>query len=146
MYGTWDPRGEVGTLRHRLNRLFDAAQDRSSYGRDELEDTTFAPPIDVLEQEDALVVQAELPGVGREDIELNVENNTLYLRGEKRPDKNVTPESYRRAERTYGRFARTFALPRMYDAQKVQATFREGVLEVRIPKTEASLPRKIQVS
>ena len=143
MHSLWDPRAELGTLQNRLNRLFES-QARSN--RDEIDEGAFAPPIDVLEKEEALIVQAELPGVAREDIDINVENNTLFLRGEKRPPKDTKNEEYRRAERPYGRFARTFTLPRAYDTQKVSAIFKEGVLELRIPKSEQALPRKIQVS
>ena len=138
-----DPFREFATMQDRMNRLFG-----NVYLRDE--DTAFrgswAPAVDIFETEKHdLVVRAELPGMSREDIEVSVENNTLVLKGEKKFDPEVKEESYRRVERTYGTFHRSFSLPNTVDTGKVSADFKHGVLTVKLPFREEAKPRTITV-
>ena len=138
-----DPFRELNEMAQRMNRLFGSA-----YVRDE--DTgfrgTWAPAVDIFETENHdLVLKAELPGMTREDIEVTVENSTLMLKGEKKFDAEVKEENYRRIERTYGSFHRSFSLPNTVDASKVSAEFKNGVLTVKLPFREEAKPRTINV-
>jgi HSP20 family protein len=138
-----DPFRELATMQDRMARLFGDV-----YLRDE--DTGFrgawTPAVDIFETETHdLVLKAELPGMGREDIEVTVENSTLMLKGTKKFDAEVKEENYRRIERTYGTFHRSFTLPNTVDASKVSADFRNGVLTVKLPFREEAKPRTINV-
>ena len=138
-----DPLREFAAIQDRMNRLFGGA-----YLRDE--DTAFrgswVPAVDIFETPaHDLVIRAELPGMGREDIEVAVENSTLVLKGEKKFDPEVKEEAYRRVERTYGTFHRSFSLPNTVDTGKVSAEFKHGVLTVTLPFREEAKPRTINV-
>ncbi len=139
----FDPFREFTTLQDRMNRLFGDV-----YLRDE--DVTprgaWIPPVDIFETEHHdLVLKAELPDMRREDIELTVEHNTLTLRGTKKMASEVKDEQYRRVERSYGTFTRSFTLPNTVDASKVSADYRSGVLTVTLPFKEEAKPRTINV-
>lgn len=138
-----DPLREIAAMQDRMSRLFG-----NVYLRDE--DTGFRgswmPAVDIFETENHdLVLKAELPGMTREDIEVTVENSTLVLKGEKKFDQEVKDENYRRIERTYGAFHRSFTLPSTVDASKVSAEFKNGVLTVKLPFKEEAKPRSINV-
>jgi HSP20 family protein len=138
-----DPFREFAVMQDRMNRLFG-----NVYLRDE--DTSFrgswVPAVDIFETENHdLVVRAELPGMVRENIEVTVENSTLVLKGEKKFDAEVKEEQYRRIERTYGTFHRSFTLPNTVDTTKVSADFKNGVLTVKLPFREEAKPRTINV-
>jgi HSP20 family protein len=138
-----DPFREFAAMQDRMNRLFG-----NVYLRDE--DTSlrgsWVPAVDIFETENHdLVVRAELPGMTREDIEVTVENGTLVLKGEKKFDAEVKEEQYRRIERAYGTFHRSFTLPNTVDTAKVGADFKNGVLTVKLPFREEARPRTISV-
>ena len=138
-----DPLREFAAIQDRMNQLFGGA-----YLRDE--DTSFrgnwAPAVDIFETENHdLVVRAELPGLNREDIQVSVENATLVLKGEKKFDTEVKEEHYRRIERSYGTFHRSFTLPNTVDPTKVSADYKNGVLTVKLPFREEAKPRTINV-
>ena len=138
-----DPFREFAAMQDRLNRLFG-----NVYLRDE--DTgirgNWTPAVDIYESDNHdLVVKAELPGMSREDIEVVVENSTLVLKGEKKFSTEVKDENYRRIERAYGAFHRSFTLPTTVDASKVSAEFKNGVLTVKLPFREEAKPRTISV-
>ena len=106
----------------------------------------WAPPVDIYETAGHdLVIKAELPDVNREDVEVTVENNTLTLKGTKSLPTDVKEEQFRRIERRYGSFARSFTLPNTVDATKVSAEFKNGVLTVKLPYREEAKPRTINV-
>ena len=138
-----DPLREFAAMQDRLNRLFG-----NVYLRDE--DTSFrgswVPSVDIFETDKHdLVLRAELPGMSREDIEVTVENGTVAIKGEKKLDPVVKEEHYRRIERAYGTFHRSFTLPNTVDASKVTAEYRHGVLTVTLPFKEEAKPRTINV-
>ena len=138
-----DPFREFAAMQDRMNRLFG-----NVYLRDE--DTAlrgnWVPAVDIFETDSHdLVVRAELPGMTREDIEVTVENSTLVLKGEKKFDHEVKEENYRRIERTYGSFQRSFTLPNTVDTGKVTADYKNGVLTVKMPFREEAKPRTIHV-
>jgi HSP20 family protein len=139
----FDPFRELTTLQDRMNRLFGDV-----YLRDEdiAQRGNWVPPVDIFETAGRdLVIKVELPDVNREDVEVTVENNTLTLRGEKKLPADVKEDQFRRVERRYGNFTRSFTLPNTVDAGKVSAEFKNGVLTVKLPFKEEAKPRTINV-
>ena len=109
-------------------------------------ETEVKPPIvDVFEEKDDIVVKAELPGIEKDNIEVNLTDHTLTIKGEKKKEEEVKEENYYRAERSYGSFLRTLDLPRDVRADQVKASFKNGILEVRVPKTEEAKAKEIKV-
>ena len=141
----WDPFREFSTLQDRMNRLF-----RESYGpegREEtLNNTSFAPPVDVYEDEHSVNVKIEVPGVDEKDIDVRIENNVLTVHGERKFEKEEKQENFRRVERQYGSFTRTFTLPTTVDAEKVAASYDKGILKIALPKKAEAKPKQIKVS
>jgi HSP20 family protein len=140
----WDPFREFVTLQDRMNRLF-----RDSYpeGREEaLTTTTFAPPVDVYEDEHNVTLKIEVPGIDEKDIDVRIENNTLTVHGERKFEKEEKEENYRRVERQYGSFTRTFTLPTTVDAEKVTANYEKGVLKIQLAKRAEAKPKQIKVN
>ncbi|HEX2930388.1 MAG TPA: Hsp20/alpha crystallin family protein [Candidatus Binatia bacterium] len=103
------------------------------------------PTVDVYEEKDDIVVKAELPGMDKENIEVNLTDHTLTIKGEKKKEEEVKQENYYRSERSYGTFFRTVELPKDVHADKVKASFKNGILEVRMPKTEEAKAKEIKV-
>ena len=142
----WNPQMDV--FRTRMNRLFDGAFNDflAPVGESEAYSTrAWMPPVDIRETEGELVLSAELPGLAKKDIEITVEDHVLTLSGERTFEKDVERENYHRLERSYGKFSRSFSLPRNVRTDKVNATFADGVLHIALPKTEESKPRKIDI-
>jgi HSP20 family protein len=141
----WDPFREFVTLQDRMNRLF-----RDSFGpegREEaLTSTTFAPPVDVYEDEHNVTLKIEVPGIEEKDIDVRIENNTLTVHGERKFEKEEKEENYRRVERQYGSFTRTFTLPNTVDQDSVQANYDKGVLNIKLAKKAEAKPKQIKVN
>ena len=140
-----EPFREFSTLQDRINRLF-----RESYrddGRDEsLTTSSFAPAVDVYEDEHNVTLKIEVPGIDEKDIDVRLENNTLTVHGERKIEKEEKEENYRRVERQYGSFTRTFTLPTTVDAEKVSANYDKGVLKITLPKKAEAKPKQIKVN
>jgi HSP20 family protein len=134
---------EFQNLQDRFHRMFQDSPLSRLTGEETM--TSWTPLCDIYEEGDNIVVKTELPGVDRNDIDVQVENNILTLRGERKREKEVKSENLFRTERFYGSFARSFTLPVSVDTEKIRAEYREGVLEVTLPKVEEAKPRKIQV-
>ena len=140
----WEPFREFVTLQDRMNRLF-----RDSYpeGREEaLTTSTFAPPVDVYEDEHSITLKIEVPGMDEKDIDVRLENNTLTVHGERKFEKEEKEENYRRVERQYGSFTRTFTLPTTVDSENVSANYDKGVLKITLPKKAEAKPKQIKVN
>ena len=141
----WDPFREFSTLQDRMNRLF-----RESYGpegRDEsLTTSQFAPPVDVYEDEHNVVLKVEVPGIDEKDIDVRVENNVLTVHGERKVEKEEKEENFRRIERQYGSFTRTFTVPSTVDAERIQADYDKGILKIVLPKKAEAKPKSIKVN
>lgn len=105
-----------------------------------------APTVDVYEEKDDIVVKAELPGIDKDNIKVNLTDHTLTIKGEKKKEEEVNQENYYRCERSYGSFVRTVELPGEVHADKVKASFKNGILEVRMPKTEQAKVKEIKVN
>lgn len=145
----WDPFRDVMTLQDRMNRLFDQALSKTRIDRvdDEegLNTSTWVPAVDIFETADSVVVKAELPGVSRENIDIQVRDNTLTLKGERKFEREIQDENYLRIERSYGAFHRAFSLPTVIRQDKVKAALRDGVLEVTLPKAEEAKPKQVKI-
>ena len=140
----WDPFRDLISIQDRMNRLFEQTLSRSR-GEEGAAAATWTPAVDIYETVDTIVIKADLPGVVREDIEIQVDDNTLTLKGERRFSKDVQEESYLRIERTYGSFHRCFTLPATIRQEKIRAVCRDGVLELALPKGEGSKPKRIAI-
>jgi len=105
----------------------------------------WAPAVDIYETPDSIVLQAELPGLSKEDIDIQVRDSVLILKGERRSEKEVKEGNYLRVERAYGGFQRAFTLPAAVQADKIRAVFKDGVLDVNIPKAEEAKPKQIKI-
>ena len=133
-------------LQRRLNRAFDELRTWPFPMEGEAAVTSsWAPPCDVFEDKDSIRITAEIPGVGPEDVKLSLENNTLTIRGEKKQVAEEKTERVHRYERTYGMFERTFSLPTTVDADRIEARYENGILNVVLPKVERARPREIEV-
>ena len=113
---------------------------------EEVSNRTWVPPVDIQETADGYRLQAELPGLTRDDINITLENNVLRLTGERKFERDAKKENFQRIERTYGAFSRAFALPQQVNSEGVQAAFENGVLTITVPKAEQAKPRKIEIS
>jgi HSP20 family protein len=136
----WSPWQELESMNRQLSHLLDD----SHFGMS-TEAGQWAPTVDIRETDDALLVQAELPGIEKKNVHLEVKNGVLTISGERRYEKDVKEENVHRVERAYGTFSRSFSLPGSVDADKVDATMKDGVLEVRLPKRESAKPKAIAI-
>jgi HSP20 family protein len=146
----WDPSRELEDMGDRLNRVF-AGFGRpglargSEAGREALTVPDWAPMVDITETDDEYLIKAEIPEVKREDVKVSVENGVLTLQGERKQEKEEKGKKFHRVERYYGSFMRTFTVPDNVDETKVRAEFKDGVLNVHLPKTEKAKPKAIEV-
>lgn len=140
----WEPFRGLSTLQDQMNRLF---EDTLLRGRsDESALTTWAPAVDIYETENALVVKADLPDVNEKDLDIQVENNILTIRGERKFERDVKEDNYLRVERAYGSFTRSFSLGNTVNTEAIKAEYRDGVLTLTIPKREEAKPKQVKVS
>src|SRR2546421_11253993 len=144
----WDPFREFSTMQdrmNRMNRLF-----RESYSpegpEEALTTTSFAPPVDIYEDEHNITLKIEVPGIDEKDIDVRIENNTLTVHGERKFEKEEKEETFRRVERQYGSFTRSFTLPNTVDPEQVNATYNKGVLKVNLAKKAEAKPKQIKVN
>jgi len=128
-----------------MNRMFDDAG-RTWRTDEPAATTTWSPAVDIFETEGEIVVKAELPGMERKDIALNLENNVLTVRGERRFVKETKDDNYHRIERSYGTFSRSFSIPATVDEEKIRADYRDGVLKIVLPKKEQAKPKQIRIA
>lgn len=140
----FDPFRDLAVLQDRMNRLLNDAQ--SPRQPDDLMNRgAWTPAVDIYEVEGALLLKAELPEMRREDIDVSVENGMLTIRGERKLDQQIKQESFRRIERAYGSFVRSFSLPNTVDATKIGAEYKHGVLTITLPMRDEAKPRQISI-
>jgi HSP20 family protein len=139
----WEPFRELSTLQDRINRAFRESRTGED---DSLTTSSFAPAVDVYEDEHQVALKIEVPGIDEKDIDIRVENNTLTVHGERKIEKEEKEENYRRVERHYGTFTRTFTLPQTVDTEKVAATYDKGVLKIALPKKAEAKPKQIKIT
>lgn len=141
-----NPFKEMMSLRERMNRLFD--EPFFSVGHQSPESTlgTWNPAVDMFEKDDTLVIKAELPGLDKSDVSLDLKDGVLTLKGERKLENEVKDGSYYRCEMSYGKFMRSFALPADTDPEKIKAEFKNGLLTIEVPKPENRKPKQITVN
>lgn len=137
----WDPFDEMSMLRNRMDRLVS----RMSEGDEGLFKGGWSPTTDVVETPEAIILRSELPGMNEKDISIEIENGMLTMKGERNLEEKTEEKGYRRIERSYGKFVRSFTLPTNVQIDDVKAAYHDGLLEVTIPKKEEAKPRKIEV-
>jgi HSP20 family protein len=141
----WDPFRNMNTLQDRINRIFDETASRAKDYDVEVSQCDWRPVVDIYDTEKAIIIIAELPGVTKESITLDVKENILTLKGERTTDEEVKQENYYRMERCFGTFERAFTLPSTIDPGKISANFKDGILRIEIPKPEEKKPKQITI-
>jgi HSP20 family protein len=141
----YDPFRDLRSLQDEVNRLFSTNLTRA-FGEEGIARGAWNPSVDIYENKDQIVLEAELPGMKREDFDLSIENNVITLRGERRFEKQDESDNYHRVERAYGSFTRSFTLPQTVQAEQVTAEYRNGVLRVKLPKREEVKARRIEIT
>ena len=141
----WEPFRDLNAFDRQVNRFFGGG---NGFGWPERPTTASAwsPDVDIFEDENEIVVHAELPGVESKDVDLNIENNVLTISGQRNLEYEDKKENYHRVERSYGTFSRSFSLPRLIDETKIRAEYKNGILKVHVPKHEKAKPRQIAIS
>jgi HSP20 family protein len=142
----WDPFRDVATLQDRINRLFADAFPRSADSDEEMNLSAWRPAVDIFETDNALVLQAELPGVRKEDVSVEVKENVLTIKGERIRKDAVSRENYYRQERYFGSFSRSFNLRHPVNPEKIKAKFKNGILQVEVPKPQEEKPKQVTVN
>src|SRR5918995_4186528 len=141
----YDPFRDLRTLQEEVNRLFSTNLTRG-FGEEGIGRGAWNPSVDIYENKDQIVLEAELPGMKQDDFELTVENNVITLRGERQFEKKEESDNYHRVERSYGSFTRSFTLPQTVSAEGATAEYTNGVLRVTLPKREETKARRIEVT
>lgn len=146
----WKPFSDLPNLHGSFDQLFNETFGRMQPGLgesfDHVNHAAWAPAVDTLETDDALLLRADVPGVTPEDVDIEVHDNVLTLSGERKVETDVKEENFHRVERNFGSFRRRFTLPRTVDAEKIEASYHAGVLEIKLPKRPEAKPRQIKVA
>ena len=139
----WTP---LGTLQDNINKMFESVLSGNfpAIG-DDMESRQWSPVVDIYENDDSFVVEADLPGMSKDDIHVDVQDHTLTIRGEKKFEEKTTKDKYMRVERAYGSFFRSLTLPANVDSSKIKAKYKDGVLQLTLPKSEEAKPKQIKV-
>jgi HSP20 family protein len=140
----WRPLGDFVDIRDEIDRLFDTFLPAKSEAEYPVT-TAWVPRVDVAETDNEVVVTTELPGVERKDVKLSVEDNVLTIGGEKKQENETKEKNYHCVERRYGTFSRSFTLPTRIQADKVKATFKDGILTMKLPKAEEAKTKEIPI-
>lgn len=140
----WDPFRELEDMSDRLNRVFARPATRTN-GKEALTVADWAPTVDISETDGEYLIKAELPEVKKDDVKVTLEDGILTIQGERRREKDEKTTKYHRVERSYGSFVRSFSLPDQVDENGVKAEYKDGMLNLRIPKSEKAKPRAIEV-
>lgn len=140
----YDPFRDLRNLQEEVNRLFTGNAGRT-FDDEGIARGAWSPSVDIYENKDQIVLEAELPGMNREDFDLTVESNVITLRGERRFEKKEDTDNYHRVERAYGSFTRSFTLPNTVSGEGATADYRNGVLRVTLPKREETKARRIEI-
>lgn len=148
----WNPKRDpaawptdLWNMQREMNRLFDnflqgGVQDDGTFGL-----SNWTPAVDIVERENEFEVKVELPGVRKEDVKITLESSVLTIRGEKKQEKEEKEDSFHRVERSYGAFQRSFTLPTSVKSEKIDASYRDGILVIALPKAEEAKPKQIEV-
>ena len=142
----WSPYRDMLSVRDEMNRVLNEVFNRGANDESAWFSGVWSPPVDIYETDEALVMKAELPGFSKDDISIELKENTLVIKGERKHEDEVKEGNYHRKERMYGAFQRSFMLPATVDREKVSASYRDGILELRLPKAVEAQPKRIAVT
>ena len=141
----WSPAREIASLQQGINRLFeDVFSQPGGYDPDTM--GAWRPPVDIVDTTEAILIYVEIPGVDKDEVDIEVKDNVLTIRGERVVDSRIGNGSYYRSERVFGKFGRSFALPAMIRTDNIKANFKNGVLKISIPKPEEEKPRQVTIN
>jgi HSP20 family protein len=142
----WNPARDLMRVREEMNRLFSQFFREGDGEEGTWVTGMWTPPVDIHETDEALILKAELPGFSKDDVHIELHDNRLTLRGERKHETEVKEEQYHRRERAYGSFHRAFLLPATIDQDQVKASFKDGILELRLPKSEKAKPKRVAIT
>ena len=141
----WDPFRELEEVPDRLNRMFARPVASGTNGKETMIVADWTPSVDISETEGEYLIKAEIPDVKKEDVKVTVEDGVLTIQGQRKQEKEEKGTKYHRIERSYGSFVRTFSLPDVIETDRVKAEFKDGVLNLHLPKSERAKPKAIEV-
>jgi HSP20 family protein len=139
----WDPRSTLSTFQREISNLIDSFFGPTSEEGASL--STLIPPVDIEEKDKEFRISVELPGVKKDDVKINLKDNVISISGEKKQEKKVDKENYHRIERTFGKFQRSFTLPDYVDIENIDAGYKDGILNITVPKLKESVSKQIEV-
>lgn len=140
----WSPMKELVNLQDEMNRLFNEFFSRKPESR-RIVEREWSPDVDVAETDNAFVVTAEIPGIDKKDIKITFHNNVLTIKGEKKKEEEIKEQNFHQIERVYGSFQRSFTLPSDVEADKIEASYKNGILKINIPKSEEERAKEINI-
>ncbi len=138
----WNPFKELQSLQERMDQIWDSS---IASNKDQLSRGDWLPQVDIFEKDKNVVIKAELPGMKKDDIDVSIENNVLTLKGKREMEKEISESDFHRIERAYGTFIRSFSLPKTVDAEKIKASYNDGVLMLTLPKAKEAEPKRIEI-
>ncbi len=148
----WNPFQEIALLSENLNKMFNRffeegliAPRKSIFSDELLSQGVWSPDVDIYENKDSIIVKADIPGVEKDKVKVEIKDNVLTIRGERKEERETKEHNVYRMERRYGEFVRSFALPQMVDASKIKAKYKDGTLEITLPKPEEVKGKEIKV-
>ena len=141
----WDPFRNVAALQDRINRIFDESFSRTADLDDDISMSAWKPLVDIYETDESIILKAELPGIKKDDVSVEVKDNVLTLKGVRTEEKEIKEKNYYRKERAFGTFSRAFNLQHRIQPDKIKARFKDGILKIEIPKPEEEKPKQITV-
>ena len=141
----WNPSRELEEMSDRLNRMFNRQSLPQANAKETMVVADWAPSVDISETDGEYQIKAEIPDVKKDDVKVTLEDGVLTIQGERKHEKEEKGKKYHRVERSYGSFVRSFTLPDLVDEEKVKAEFKDGVLNLRLPKSEKAKPKAIEV-
>jgi HSP20 family protein len=142
----WRPAWDMMTVHSDMNRLVSEFFRGDNGHKNAWRKGSWAPAVDMYENDQTLMLKAELPGFSADDVHIEIKDNVLTIKGERKRERDVKDEQYHRVERAYGAFQRSFKLPALVDANKAEATFKAGVLELKLPKAEEAKPKRVGIT
>jgi len=143
---TWSPFREIEDMERRFENIFGRSLYPITWRRLPVEEREWAPAIEVFEKEDHFIVKAEVPGMKQDDIDVSVVGDMLTIKGERKAESEVKEQDYYCCERSYGSFHRSVSLPSNVNAEKIEASYKDGILEISLPKAPEVKPKKIAIS
>jgi HSP20 family protein len=141
----WNPGREMATLNNQISRFFDESFFPTRWLDDDSGVGSWNPKVDIYENDNNFVIKAELPGLEKKDVSIDVQDRVLTLKGERKLENEVKEDNYYRREMSYGRFQRAFTLPANVDSDKITADFKDGLLKIEVPKPEEAKPKNVSI-